>query len=69
MDTYSLMREFADSWALLAMMLFFGGVALYTFRPGSAAKSRDAASIPLRNGDNLEEDQMAQESTKKEDRS
>ena len=58
MDDYSILRQFADSWGLLAMALFFGGVALYTFRPGSGAKGRDAANIPLRHGDRLEEDEM-----------
>ena len=35
METYSILRQFADSWGLLAMMIFFVGVVLYTFRPGS----------------------------------
>lgn len=54
MDTYSILRQFADSWGLLAMFLFFGGVVLWTFRPGSRAQHDDAANIPLRNGDMLE---------------
>ena len=48
METYSLLRGFADSWMLLAMTLFFLGVILWTFRPGSAAKHREIAEIPLR---------------------
>jgi cytochrome c oxidase cbb3-type subunit 4 len=35
MDTYSLMRTFADSWALLLLFLFFVGVLVWVFRPGS----------------------------------
>ncbi|MBZ0127615.1 MAG: cbb3-type cytochrome c oxidase subunit 3 [Rhodobacteraceae bacterium] len=54
MDTYSILREFADSWGLLAMFLFFLGVVLWTFRPGSKAIHRDAANIPLRHDDHLE---------------
>ncbi len=64
MDDYSILRQFADSWGLLAMFLFFLGVALYTFRPGSAAKHRDAANIPLRHGDRLEDDAVSTTTTK-----
>lgn len=49
MDTYSWMREFADSWALLALFLFFLGVIVWAFRPGSRETHRDAGSIPFRN--------------------
>ncbi|NQW13940.1 MAG: cbb3-type cytochrome c oxidase subunit 3 [Rhodobacter sp.] len=59
MDTYSILREFADSWGLLAMFLFFAGVVLYTFRPGSKSLHSDAANIPLRHGDDLEVDTLA----------
>lgn len=70
MDKYSILRQFADSWGLLAMFLFFAGIALYTFRPGSAAKHRDAANIPLRHGDDLEQDSVtaADNQTKNEAR-
>ncbi len=49
MDTYTLLRHFADSWALLAMMLAFLAVVLWALRPGSRALHRDTAQIPLRN--------------------
>ncbi|MDG1170634.1 MAG: cbb3-type cytochrome c oxidase subunit 3 [Sulfitobacter sp.] len=49
MDTYSLMREFADSWMLLAMTCFFLGVVVWAFRPGSKDTHRDTANIPFRN--------------------
>ncbi|WP_163848621.1 cbb3-type cytochrome c oxidase subunit 3 [Pseudooceanicola aestuarii] len=49
MDTYSLMREFADSWALLALFLFFAGVIAWVFRPGSRRTYADTAAIPFRN--------------------
>ena len=42
-DTYSLMREFADSWALLALFLFFVGAFFWVWRPGSR-KLHDAAA-------------------------
>lgn len=54
MDTYTMLREFAGSWALLAMFLFFIGVVFWTFRPGARAKHKDIANIPLRN-DRLED--------------
>lgn len=54
MDTYTILRHFADSWGLLAMFLFFAGVVLWTFRPGSRKTHDDLANLPLRN-DRLED--------------
>ena len=51
MDTYSLLRQIADSWALLVLFLIFVGVILYAFRPGSGALHRDAADVPFRHED------------------
>ncbi|NHF72648.1 CcoQ/FixQ family Cbb3-type cytochrome c oxidase assembly chaperone [Paracoccus xiamenensis] len=48
MDLYSLMRQFADSWALLALVLVFLGVLLWVFRPGSAKLHEDAAASIFR---------------------
>ncbi|MBV7517056.1 cbb3-type cytochrome c oxidase subunit 3 [Ensifer sp. ENS12] len=48
METYTAMRQFADSWALLAMTLFFLGVAGFIFRPGAKKAADDAAAIPLK---------------------
>ncbi|TIP99121.1 MAG: cbb3-type cytochrome c oxidase subunit 3, partial [Mesorhizobium sp.] len=45
---YNWMREFADSWALLAMALFFVGVVTFTLRPGSRKQADEAARIPLK---------------------
>ena len=47
MDTYTAMRQFADSWALLAMTLFFLGVVIFAFRPGSRKSADRAATIPF----------------------
>lgn len=44
---YHLMREFADSWGLLAMAVFFLGAVLFALRPGSRRKAEEAARIPL----------------------
>lgn len=49
MDLYTLMREFADSWALLALVLIFAGVVFWVWRPGSRSLHDDAANVPLRN--------------------
>ncbi|WP_342070042.1 cbb3-type cytochrome c oxidase subunit 3 [Yoonia algicola] len=51
MDKYSLLREIADSWVLLAMFIFFLGVIVWAFRPGSRKVHQDTASIPFRNED------------------
>jgi cytochrome c oxidase cbb3-type subunit 4 len=51
MDKYSLLREIADSWVLLAMFIFFVGVIAWAFRPGSRSVHEDTASIPFRNED------------------
>ncbi|OSQ52608.1 cbb3-type cytochrome c oxidase subunit 3 [Marivita geojedonensis] len=51
METYSLLREFADSWMLLVLFTFFVGVILWAIRPGSNKTHRETASIPFRNED------------------
>ena len=48
---YHIFREFADSWALLALFLFFVGVMLWAFRPGSRPVHDDAALVPFRHED------------------
>jgi cytochrome c oxidase cbb3-type subunit IV len=48
-DIYSALREFADSWGLLGLVLVFAGVVLRLFRPSAAPLYRDSALIPFRN--------------------
>jgi cytochrome c oxidase cbb3-type subunit 4 len=48
METYTLLREFADSWVLLAMMAFFILAVLLLFRPGAKKLQDDASMIPFR---------------------
>ena len=48
MDTYSTLREFADSWVLLALTCFFLGTIVWAFRPGSRATHHDAGQVPFR---------------------
>jgi cytochrome c oxidase cbb3-type subunit IV len=45
---YQTMRAFADSWALLFLVLFFVGVVVFAFRPGSRSRADEIARIPLR---------------------
>ncbi len=51
MDIYSLMREFADSWMLLAMTVFFVACIFWAFRPGAQSSHTDSATIPFRHED------------------
>lgn len=44
---YNDMRHFADSWGLLALFVFFLGVVVFAFRPGSRGHADDAAQIPF----------------------
>ncbi|MGP3697797.1 cbb3-type cytochrome c oxidase subunit 3 [Rhodobacter sp. NSM] len=48
METYSLLRAFADSWMLIVMTLFFVGVVFWAFRPGSRKQHDDAANAIFR---------------------
>ena len=48
METYTMLRQFADSWAVLALLLFFLGVVVWAFRPGSRKVHEDIANIPFR---------------------
>ncbi|MFY0662199.1 MAG: cbb3-type cytochrome c oxidase subunit 3 [Shimia sp.] len=51
METYSFLREFADSWMLLFLFLFFLAIVLWVFRPGASTEYKDTASIPFRHED------------------
>ena len=44
MDFYSLLREIADSWVLALMFLFFLGVMIWAYRPGSKRLHQDIAN-------------------------
>ncbi len=45
MDTYTLLRQIADSWVLLAMFAFFIGCILWVFRPGVRAQHVQASEM------------------------
>ena len=51
METYTALRHFADSWALLVMTGFFVCAIAFVFRPGSKAQHDNAAQIPLRDNE------------------
>ncbi|MEI4260292.1 cbb3-type cytochrome c oxidase subunit 3 [Roseovarius sp. D0-M9] len=51
METYTLLRYLADSWALLVLTLIFLFVIAWAFRPGSRPLHDDAADVPFRNDD------------------
>ncbi|AXX98962.1 cbb3-type cytochrome c oxidase subunit 3 [Profundibacter amoris] len=51
MDTYSVMRQFADSWGMLGIFAVFIFVVFWAFRPGSRKVHDDIANIPFRNED------------------
>lgn len=56
METYTLLRSFADSWYLLFMTLFFIGIVIWAFRPGSRKVQNEAATSIFRNDDRPAED-------------
>lgn len=49
MDTYSFLRQLADSWVLLAMFGFFLSAAVWAFLPSQRKNRTDASQIPFRN--------------------
>ncbi len=51
METYSFLREFADSWMLLFLFVFFLAIVLWVFRPGASKEYNDTANIPFRHED------------------
>ena len=45
---YNDLRQFADSWGLLALFIYFIGVVIFAFRPGSRDHADNAARIPFK---------------------
>lgn len=48
MELYTLLRHFADSWALLTLFIVFIGIALWAWRPGSRTVQDEAANSIFR---------------------
>lgn len=63
MDTYSFLRQFADSWVLLAMLAFFLAAIIWAFRPGSKGAHDDSADIPFRHSDRPAADTTSKEAS------
>ena len=51
METYAVLRVFADSWHLLFMTLFFAAVIVWALRPGANRVHREVANSIFRNDD------------------
>lgn len=64
METYDFLRNFADSWHLLFMTLFFVGVVVWAMRPGSNKVHRDVATSIFRNEDRPAPDAAADPASK-----
>ena len=45
---YETLRQFADTWGLLALALLFVGIVLFVLRPGAKRKYDENAKIPLK---------------------
>ncbi len=56
MEHYSFLRQLADSWALLALFLFFIGVVIWVWRPGSRQVHDEIANSIFRNEDKPKDD-------------
>lgn len=59
MEEYTFLRQFADSWMLLALFVFFLGVVIWVLRPGSTKVYDDTANIPFRHEDKPATDKEA----------
>ena len=49
METYTFLRELADSWVMLGIFGFFIGAAIWAFLPSQNSARKDASMIPFRN--------------------
>ncbi len=45
---YETLRQLADSWGLVYLMVVFVSVVIFNFRPGSKQRAEDLAQIPFR---------------------
>ena len=64
MDTYTFMRQLADSWVLLLMTLFYLGTIVGAFRPGSRKEHDDTANVVFRNETAVKDDDQTPEASK-----
>ncbi len=59
MEEYTFLRQFADSWMLVMLFVFFLGVIVWVLRPGSSKVYKDTANIPFRHEDKPATDEEA----------
>ena len=48
---YDLLRHFADSWALVAMLVFYLAFVGWAFLPRNRQRNRDAANLIFKDAD------------------
>jgi len=53
---YETLRQIADSWGLLAMLVLFAAFALWPFRPGANAANDQAARMIFERDDHDQAD-------------
>jgi len=46
--TYETMRQFADTWGLVALVVMFVAILVWVFRPGSKQAYDEISKIPLK---------------------
>lgn len=56
METYTFLRQLADSWGLLSMVVFFAAIAVWVFRPSVRAAHHEASMQIFRNEDRPKDD-------------
>ncbi len=66
-DTYTVLRQFADSWAMLAIFAFFIASVIWAFRPGSTRIYEDTLQIPFRHEDGPAAEPATERSTPAEE--
>ena len=67
MEDYTFLRQLADSWGLLLLVVFFAGAVIWVFRPGSRKTYRDTANIPFRHEDRPAQDPSADDDIQADD--
>jgi cytochrome c oxidase cbb3-type subunit 4 len=56
METYGILRQLADSWGLVLMVVVFVAIVAWVFRPGARKSQDDAARSIFRNEDKPKDD-------------
>ena len=51
-ETYTMLRNFADSWGLAGMVVSFIVVAVWPFLPGGQKSANEAANMIFEDDDN-----------------